>query len=65
MEIARTKWVRVNAVGQGYKVQLATGKLPEPEWPDTPWGEILLRAFKGRYVTSLDDPVCKDLRGEV
>jgi hypothetical protein len=49
----------------GYDMTYAEGKLPEPEWPDMTWGDIVLRAFKGRLIDNLDHPVCKKLRGEV
>jgi hypothetical protein len=67
MEKAETQWVRVSAnmdVG-GYDAFPAEGKLPEPVWPDMPWGDILMRAFKGRYINALDHPRVKKLRGEV
>jgi hypothetical protein len=60
-------WVRVQAnMSLGaYDVFEATGQLPEPEWPQTPFQELLRTAFKDRYIDRLDHPVLRKLRGEV
>jgi hypothetical protein len=60
-------WVRVTAnTGLGaYEVWEASASLPEPEWPDLPFREVLRIAFKGRLIDSLDHPVLRRLRGEV
>ena len=66
-ERARSRWVRVVAnMGLGaYEIYEATGELPEPEWPDLNFQEILKIAFKSRFITELDHPVVRCLRGEV
>ena len=66
-ESARSSWVRVvsNRDLRAYEVSEATGKLPDPEWPDLSFEEILRIAFKDRYITELDHPVVRRLRGEV
>ena len=65
-ELARTKWVRVqaNMTLGAYEVTYAE-HLPDPEWPDVPFQELLRIAFKDRYIDSLDHPVLRQLRGEV
>ncbi len=64
---ARGGWVRVasNMPLGAYDVFEATGNLPDPDWPATPFSDLLRVAFKGRYIDSLDHPVLRKLRGEV
>jgi hypothetical protein len=66
-QMARRGWVRVaaNMALGAYDVFQATGELPEPEWPDTAFKELLKIAFKDRMITALDHPVLRRLRGEV
>jgi hypothetical protein len=66
-EMARKGWVRVTAnMSLGaYEVYEATGDLPAPDWPDMALAEILEVAFKGHYVTEIDHPVIRRLRGEL
>jgi hypothetical protein len=66
-DMARSAWVRVTAnMGLGaYDVYEATAPLPDPEWPDTPFRELLRVAFRGRLIDSLEHPVLLRLRGEV
>lgn len=67
VEIARDKWVRISAdMSLGaYRIFVANGQLPDPEWPSESFRELLKIAFKARYIDSLDHPVLKRLRGEV
>jgi hypothetical protein len=60
-------WVRVAwSDGLGaYDVAYATGDLGEPEWPDLPFQDLLRIAFKDRFITTLDHPKLRQLRGEV
>jgi hypothetical protein len=67
VELATKGWVRVAAkmtLG-AYEVLQAGGHLPEPEWPDVPFRELLRVAFKDRFIDCLDHPVLRGLRGEV
>ena len=66
-DMARTGWVRVasNMALGAYDVFEAKGDLPEPEWPDVPFKELLRVAFKDRLIETLDHPVLRKLRGEV
>jgi hypothetical protein len=64
---ATKRWVRVAANMQlgGYELFEATGQLPDPEWPTTPFHELLKVAFKDRFISDLNHPVHRRLRGEV
>ncbi len=66
-EMAQKQWVRVaaNMSLGAYEVYPATADIPEPEWPDTTFQEILRVAFKDRFIRSLDHPVVRRLRGEI
>lgn len=63
---AMQNWVRVEAnMSLGaYDCNLAMGELPEPEWPELPFPELMRIAFKNRFINSLNHPVLKHLRGE-
>jgi hypothetical protein len=65
--MAMQGWVRIaaNMALGAYEVWPATGQLVEPQWPSTPFVELLRIAFKERYIDSLDHPVLRRLRGEV
>jgi hypothetical protein len=67
VEMAQEGWVRVaaNMALGAYEVWPATGQLGEPQWPSTPFTELLRVAFKERYIDSLNHPVLRRLRGEV
>jgi hypothetical protein len=66
-DLAAKGWVRVtaNMVLGGYEVWQATASLPEPDWPELPFRDILRIAFKDRFIDTLDHPVLRRLRGEV
>jgi hypothetical protein len=66
-DLAAKGWVRVaaNMSLGAYDVFRATGQLGEPEWPDMPFRELLRIAFKDRFISDLDHPVLRRLRGEV
>jgi hypothetical protein len=65
-QMAQTKWVRVMAnMNLGaYDVFEASGELPEPEWPELSFEELLRTAFKGRFIDTLDHPVVQRLGGQ-
>lgn len=65
-QLASGKWVRIaaNMSLGAYDVFEATAKLPEPEWPELSFGDLLKVAFKNRFINSLDHPVLLRLRGE-
>lgn len=66
-ERAMQRWVRLTAnLSLGaYEMFEATGDLPEPEWPDLPFVDILKIAFRDRIVDTADHPVVQRLRGAV
>ena len=66
-EMAQERWIRVaaNMSLGGYEIYEATGNLPDPEWPELTFAEILKIAFRGRYIENLDHPVIRRLRGDV
>jgi hypothetical protein len=66
-DMATKGWVRVvaNMGLGGYDMYQATGSLPEPEWPDVPFQELLRIAFKDRYIRDSNHPILRKLRGEV
>jgi hypothetical protein len=67
VERATRGWVRVaaNLSLGAYEIWEATAPLPDPEWPQLPFRELLRIAFRDRYIGTLDHPVLRQLRGEV
>jgi len=65
-ERATRTWVRLKAnMNLGaYEIYQATGKIPEPEWPEHTFQDLLRIAFRDRIIDSFDHPVLKRLRGE-
>jgi hypothetical protein len=66
-ELSKKKWIKsvANMSLGGYEVYEATGELPEPEWPELEFDEIMKIAFKDRFIESLDHPVIQRLNGEI
>lgn len=64
-EKAMKRWVRVKAnMSLGaYELFEASATIPDPEWPDLSFQELLRIAFRDRYVNNLDHAVVKRLRG--
>jgi hypothetical protein len=64
---AQDNWARVTAnMSLGaYDVSLATGRLPDPEWPEMSFNEIMRIALRDRYITDANHDVLRRLRGEV
>ncbi|EMI17378.1 hypothetical protein RMSM_05692 [Rhodopirellula maiorica SM1] len=65
-ELATKSWVRIQAdmSAGSYTVFVATGVLPEPEWPELTLSELLKVAFKTRFIDSMSHPFVLELRGE-
>jgi len=64
-KLAEKQWIRIaasRALG-AYETYVATGDLPEPEWPEKSFQELLRIAFRDKFIDSLDHPVVKRLRG--
>jgi len=66
-EMAMTHWTRIVAdMGLGgYQPYTAAGDLPDPEWPEQPFGELLRIAVGPFYVDRPDHPVIRRLQGLV
>ena len=64
-EMAQAHWARVMAnMSRGaYDVFEATGDIPEPEWPELSFEELLRIGFKGHFIDSLDHSVVQRLGG--
>jgi hypothetical protein len=64
---AQTNWVRVaaNLSLGAYDLFEATADLPEPQWPEQSFQELLKVGFKDRLIDSLEHSVIRKLRGEV
>lgn len=65
-KLAERQWVRVVADmgGGAYTAYVATSdSLPEPEWPNKSFGELLELAFKKHIIDSLDHAVIRQLLG--
>lgn len=66
-QMAKSKWVRMQAdmALSGYRIFAAEGLSGEPEWPDTPFNQLLDIAFKDRVIASDDHPVVNKILGRV
>jgi hypothetical protein len=64
-EVAMKRWVRLrpNMSLGAYEIFEAQDTIPEPDWPDLPFQEILHIAFRDRLIDNVDHPVLKRLRG--
>jgi hypothetical protein len=64
-ERAMREWIRISAnMSLGaYEMVAATVAVPEPEWPEISFTEILRIAFRDRAISSPDHPVVRRLRG--
>jgi hypothetical protein len=64
-ELAITRWVRMRSdMNLGaYQIYEAEGQIPEPQWPDLPYQELLRISFRDRMIDRLDHPVVQRLRG--
>jgi hypothetical protein len=64
-EVAMHKWARVKANTSlgAYDVSTAEIEIPEPEWPEQSFQELIRIAFKDRLVDRIDHPVVRRLRG--
>ena len=64
---AETGWRRMSAnmAANYYDGFEPAASLPDPEWPDRRFPEILRTAFQGRMIDSPDHPLLRKLRGEL
>jgi hypothetical protein len=63
--ILERQWGRIdlNESGTGYDVILAETAWADPEWRDEELGGLIAKAFKGRFVNSMEHEIIKELRG--
>jgi hypothetical protein len=63
-QIAMKNWVRVASnLGLGaYEVYESTADIPDPEWPEYCFRDLLEIAFKDRYIQTPDNPILRRLR---
>jgi hypothetical protein len=66
-EMAIKSWVRIkaNTALGAYEIFKADGAIPDPQWPDLCFREILRIAFRDYLIDSTDHAVVKRLRGQV
>ena len=66
-EKASNSWVRIKAnMSLGaYDLVEAIADLPEPEWPDVSFQEVLRIGFRERFVDHPDHPLISRLRGHI
>jgi hypothetical protein len=66
-ERAKAEWVRLvaNKSLGAYDIYVATGNLPDPEWPDMSLSDILRTAFSDRFIDSMDHVIVRRLRGAI
>lgn len=64
---AKDKWIRVssNLHAGRYEIVTSTAEIPDPVWPEKPFGELLKLAFQDFRIDTFDHPVLKRLRGEL
>jgi hypothetical protein len=65
-ERAMNRWIRIKAKMElgANEIFEAPGNIPDPEWPEHSFQELLRIGFRDRIIQSLDHPVLKRLRGE-
>jgi hypothetical protein len=66
-DLAKSAWMRMAADRSlgAYQAYKAAGDLPDPEWPDRPFNELMRIAFANGYLISNEDhPVIKRLLGK-
>lgn len=67
VERAMGKWIRIVAdMSLGaYQVYQASEKIPDPEWPEHSFQDLLKIAFRGHLIDSPEHPVVQKLRGQI
>ena len=68
-ELAMESWIRVRAnMNLGaydiFKADDKENKIPDPQWPDLSFWDLIKIAFRDHLITSLDHPVIDRLRGK-
>jgi hypothetical protein len=65
--LAMRRWIRLKAnMSLGaYELYEAEAVIPDPDWPDLPFEELVRIGFKDRLINRVDHPAIKRLRGLV
>jgi hypothetical protein len=65
--LAEEQWISLRAdMSLGaYQIFVATAELPEPEWPEHTFSELVRLGFKGLIVDKPDHPLIQQLTGAV
>ena len=64
--LAENSWIRMIAVMAegGYSIYRATGAIPDPQWPEKTFQQLLQLAFKdGKLIDSEGHPIVQQLNG--
>ena len=64
-ELAKAKWLKRTPQGGAYVPVVAKVDIPEPNWSDDSFEQLLTKAFADRVITSPDHPVLKTMAGEL
>ena len=66
-EMAEKLWIKMiaNLSLGAYEVFKAQGELPEPEWPNLSFPEMIQIAFKNNYISDYDHVVIQRLQGKI
>jgi hypothetical protein len=66
-ELAMTKWIRLTADMNcgAYVIYEAAANLPEPDWPELTFQELVQIGFRDKIISDPSHPVLRRLRGEV
>ena len=64
-QVAKNKWIRLKPdhIAGGYSAYEAQGNLPEPEWPEESWEDVMDIAFRDRIIDSVDHHIIRKLKG--
>ena len=63
----QTEWLRVcsNDEAAIYDTEVPVIEIPDPDWPDVTFAQLLEIAFRGRVIEDCDHPILRRLRGEL
>ena len=66
-ELAKHKWIRIVAdmSAGAYQVFEATGNIPEPEWPDLSFDDLVNLAFDGYVINDPNHKLIQKLMGKI
>ena len=64
-DAAMRDWIRMksNMSLRAYEIFQAENSIPDPQWPEQSFAELLRIAFRDRLINSIDHPAVKRLRG--